>query len=63
MNFKDLKEKSKNGLLRAKEVMSVIDVSRTTLVRWEAAGYLVPIRIGGRLRYKIEDVERIIKGE
>ena len=63
MDFNNLKEISNNGLLRAKEVMSIIGVSRTTLVRWEAAGYLVPIRIGGRLRYKIEDVERIIKGE
>ena len=45
----------------ADKVAEMLDVSRPTLWRWEKIGYLVPIRVGGKVRYKMSDVKRIIE--
>ena len=45
----------------AYKVAEILDVSRPTLWRWEKIGYLVPIRVGGKVRYKMSDVKRIIE--
>lgn len=34
---------------------------RSTMWRWEKAGYLVPIKIGGRLFYRSGDIAEIIE--
>ena len=46
-----------------KHVAAMLDVSTRTLNRWQAQGYLVPVRIGGQRRYKKSDLERIIQKE
>ena len=35
-------------------------VSRTTLWNWRKEGYLVPIEIGGKYRYKLSDINTIL---
>ena len=40
--------------------MSKSDVSRTTLWNWRKEGYLVPIEIGGKYRYKLSDINTIL---
>jgi excisionase family DNA binding protein len=48
--------------------MTVVDVSRLmrcstlTVYRWERAGRLRGIRVGGLLRFKAEDVQALIDG-
>ena len=37
-------------------------VDLSTLWRWDKEGYLKPVAIGGKRRYKLSDVERILKG-
>ena len=49
--------------LSKEKVCQMLDVSTTTLWRWEKAGYLVPLVFGGQKRYKKSDVQRIIEGE
>lgn len=44
----------------AKKVCEMLDVTKPTLWRWEKTEYLVPVRIGGKVRYKMSDVKRIL---
>lgn len=49
--------------LSSNKVMEMIGVSTTTLWRWQKTGYLVPINVGGKRRYRKSDVMRIIEGD
>lgn len=49
--------------LSKEKVQQMLDVSATTLWRWEKAGYLVPIAFGGQKRYRKSDVQRMLEGE
>ncbi len=44
------------------KVMEMLDVSQSTLWRWAKDGYLVPLNVGGKRRYKMSDVKRILEG-
>lgn len=45
------------------KVMEMLGVSQSTLWRWQKAGYLVPLNVGGKRRYKMSDVKRILEGD
>ena len=45
-----------------KKVMEMLDVSEATLWRWAKSGYLKPINAGGKRRYRMSDVKRILEG-
>jgi len=45
-----------------KEVMEMLRVSEATLWRWQKTGYLVPLNVGGKRRYRMSDVQQILKG-
>ena len=49
------------ALISADKAAEMLDVSRPTLWRWEKLGYLIPMKIGGKLRYRLSDVKNIIK--
>ena len=42
------------------QVSKMLDVDKSTLWRWKKQGYLVPISIGGKRRYRMSDVKRIL---
>jgi prophage antirepressor-like protein len=42
------------------QVSKILDVNKTTLWRWGKQGYLVPIEIGGKRRYKMSDINKIL---
>ena len=46
----------------AKKVAELLDVDKSTLWRWAKVGYLVPINVGGKRRYRMSDVKRILEG-
>ena len=46
----------------AKKVAEMLDVDLSTLWRWRNRGYLVPIEVGGKRRYRMSDVKRILEG-
>lgn len=49
--------------LTTEETAKRLQVNRSTLWRWNKEGYLVSIKVGSKVRYKLSDVERIQKGE
>ena len=44
------------------KVAELLDVDLSTLHRWKKQMYLVPLEIGGKRRYKMSDVKRILNG-
>ena len=60
---KEAGRKAASVLLTKEQVMQRLNVSDTTLWRWGKCGYLVPITVGGQLRYKSTDIEEIMEGK
>jgi predicted DNA-binding transcriptional regulator AlpA len=59
--FRDEAEQAAmNNLLTPDDVVEMYHISKPTLWRWAKAGYLVPIPIGGKRRYRKADVDNII---
>lgn len=48
-------------LLTGQQVQERLNISRTTLWNWRKDGYLLPIEIGGKIRYKLSDVNTILQ--
>ncbi|MBP8999826.1 MAG: helix-turn-helix domain-containing protein [Bacteroidales bacterium] len=38
----------------------MLDIHVTTLYRWEKQNYLIPIRIGTKVRYRKSDIEKLL---
>lgn len=47
----------------SEKVREMLDVSDVTLWRWNKSGYLKPINIGGKRRYRMSDVKKILEGK
>lgn len=60
---KELAERKTATLLTREKVLEQLNVSPTTLWRWEKRGYLVPVEVGGQRRYKSTDIKRIMEGD
>lgn len=56
------KEQSKSiePLLTQEEVIDILKVDSTTLWRWRNRGYLNALKVGGKLRYRQEDIVTLI---
>lgn len=48
--------------LSPKEVSGMLGVDLSTLWRWQKRGYLVPVEVGGKRRYKMSDVKSLLDG-
>lgn len=57
---KVLADKSKKHC-SPKEAAEELDVDLSTLWRWEKKGYLVSIKVGGKKKYLVEDINAILK--
>ena len=55
------KSQPEKEYLTTEEVMSVLGVSRPTLSRWSASGYLTPAKAGGRCRYAKSEVTALLE--
>jgi len=56
------KEESEKYLTR-KQASEILDVNLATLWRWNNENYLCSIEIGGKRRYKLSDINKILKVE
>lgn len=45
-----------------KQVCDILNVDLSTLWRWAKKGYLAPIEVGGKRRYRMSDVKAILNG-
>lgn len=52
--------KEKEELLTREETCKRLGISETTLWRWALNGYLIPIKIGVQVRYKLSDINAFI---
>ena len=48
-------------LLTSNEVAERLSISMKTLYNWEKRKYLVPVEIGGKRRYKLSDINEILR--
>ena len=60
---KDISLRNSEILLTSKQVMDRLAISRTTLWNWVKKKYIIPVEIGGKQRYKLSDVNAILKGD
>ncbi|WP_286879923.1 helix-turn-helix domain-containing protein [Proteiniphilum sp. UBA7639] len=44
------------------QVSKILNVSETTLWRWDKSGYLKTIEVGGKRRYRMSDINKILEG-
>lgn len=56
-------EKIRSEMIPANKAAEILMVTRNTLYRWEKNGMLMPVKVGGRVLYKLEDVRNFISGE
>lgn len=47
-------------VITKQEAMHMLDKSANTMWKWARRGYLVPVKIGGRVLYKMSDINRIM---
>lgn len=57
---KQLEETNHETYLNVAKVTEMLGVDRSTLWRWEKTEYLVPVRFGGKVRYRMSDINNII---
>ena len=63
-NFQENLEKSKpieEKYLTADETAEMLGVDKSTLWRWNKCGYLSNVKIGSKVRYRLTDVESLMK--
>lgn len=56
-----LTPKKEDKLLTQAETAKRLGASKPTLWRWEKQGYLIPIRIGGKVYYKESDLTKLME--
>ena len=49
--------------LTKKQVMDMLNISDTTVWRWEQKNYLIPVPIGGQRRYKLSSINHILNSK
>ena len=50
-------------LMTINEVVKVLGVTKPTLWRWDKIGYLTKVMVGNSIRYRSEDVKRIMNNK
>lgn len=55
----DVSKSNNDNLVPLKEVAETLNVSRCTLNRWNKDGYLTPVKIGRKVFYRQNDINKI----
>ena len=65
MTCKELRPKETDNdtvtYLSPNQVVKILNVSKSTLWRWAKQNYLVPIEVGGKRRYRLSDINRLLE--
>ena len=57
---REIAESKSEVYYTADQTADKFSVDRTTLWRWAKRGYLVPVKVGGLIRYRKSDVDKIL---
>lgn len=60
---KQIRDENEEKYLSSDDVCEMLDVSKPTLWRWEKMEYLIPLRVGGKVRYKLSEVKQILNNK
>lgn len=55
--------KIRSEMITADKAAEILMVTRNTLYRWQKKGILLPVKVGGKVLYKFDDVKNFITGE
>ena len=55
-------DKNKETYPEIAQAAKILSVDKSTLWRWNKQGYLTTVEIGGKRRYKMSDIQRILEG-
>ena len=58
----DSRKKGDDQLISRKGAKKMLNVDYSTLWTWAKSGYLIPIKVGGKVFYKRSDVNRLTDG-
>lgn len=53
-------EEREERYLSIKQVCELLSIDASTLWRWRKQGYLVPVSIGGKRRYRLSEIKKIL---
>lgn len=59
---KEIEAQQSEKYLSPKVVAELLDINVCTLWRWEKSGYLLPIRVGAKVRYRKSDIDKLLDG-
>lgn len=60
---KQIRDEQEEKYLSSDKVCEMLNVSKPTLWRWEKLEYLLPLRVGGKVRYKLSEVKQILSNK
>lgn len=60
---KQISEAKEESYPTIDEVATMLNVNKTTLWRWAKRNYLIPVEVGGKRRYRMSDIKRILEGK
>lgn len=48
-------------LIDVEEVLRTLQISRSTLSRWQKSGYIKTVSVGGRAKFHLSEVKQLMK--
>ena len=60
---KQMADSNKESYPSIDEVATMLSVNKTTLWRWAKRNYLNPVEIGGKRRYRMSDVKKLLNSK
>lgn len=55
--------KTEEKYLSPKQVCEMLDIDNSTLWRWGQNSYLQPFKVGGKNRYRMSDIQKLLNHE
>jgi excisionase family DNA binding protein len=57
---REIQPDKKEEYLTRLQVCEMLNVDQSTIWRWDKSGYLAAIKIGGKIRYRMSDIENLL---
>lgn len=57
-----IQDEAQEKYLSIEKTCELLEINKSTAWRWNKSNYLKPIEIGGKRRYRMSDIKRILEG-